>query len=178
MFQWCDELDPSKGAVIINANCTRFIESRLRFSPIEAEAVSLDFAISACNYWISYCPSVELYSDCSGLMDVVANKPLCDIENKRLQRILIRAQNYNFNTYHVPAENNEICDALSRLCGVISRTEHSPDDNIRLLPMSKNAAVYRKELETKDPLVENLAEIGGRDFDYVNMLATSGDCTA
>ena len=79
------------------------------------EAVSLDFAISACNYWISYCPSVELYSDCSGLMDVVANKPLCDIENKRLQRILIRAQNYNFNAHHVPAENNEICDALSRV---------------------------------------------------------------
>ena len=135
--------------MIINANCTRFIESRLRFSPIEAEAVSLDFAILAYNYWISYCPSVELYSDCSGLMDVVANKPLCDIENKRLQRILIRAQNYNFNAHHVPAENNEICDALSRLCGVISCTEHSPDDNIRLLPMSKRAAVYRKELEIK-----------------------------
>ena len=50
LFQWRDELDPSKGAVIINANCTRFKESQLSFSPIEAEAVSLDFAISACNY--------------------------------------------------------------------------------------------------------------------------------
>ena len=111
LFQWRDELDPRKGAVIINANCTRFKESQLRFSPIEAEGVSLDFAISACNYWISYCPSVELYSDCSGLL-VLVNKPLYDIENKRLQPILVRAQNYNFNTHHVPAEKNEICESL------------------------------------------------------------------
>ena len=81
-------------------------------------------------------------------------KPLCDIENKRLQKILIRAQNYNFVGHHVPAERNEIADCLSRLCEVISRTEHTPDHNIRLLPMSKKASVYRKELEIRDLLVE------------------------
>ena len=168
-FQWSDELSPKEGAVIVNANCTRFKESQLLFSPIEAEAVALDFSISACNYWISYCPQVELYSDCSGLLDLL-HKPLCDIENRRLQKILIRAQIYNFVPHHVPAERNEIADALSRLCGVVSRTEHSPEDNIRLLPMSKRAAIYKKELEIKDPLVESLAEAGGKDFDYINML--------
>ena len=84
--------------------------------------------------------------DCSGLLDLL-HKPLCDIENKRLQRILIRAQNYNFVPHHVPAERNEIADALSRLCVVVSRTDHSPDDNIRLLPMSKWTAIYKKLLE-------------------------------
>ena len=49
LFQWRDEWDASKGALIINANCTRFKESQLRFSPLEADAVSLDFEISACN---------------------------------------------------------------------------------------------------------------------------------
>ena len=110
-----------------------------------------------------------LYSDCNGLLDML-QKPLRDIENKRLQRIFIRAHNYNFVPHHVPAERNEIADCLSRLCVVISRTEHTLDDNIQLLPMSKRAAVYKKELEIKDPLVERLAEIGRRDFDYVNML--------
>ena len=100
LFQFLDEMNPGEGASIVSANCTRFKESQLRFSSIEAEAVALDFAISCCSYWISYCPQVELYSDASGLLDLLG-KPLCDIENKRLQRILLRAQNFNFNPIHV-----------------------------------------------------------------------------
>ena len=87
-------MNPGEGSVIISANCTRFKESQLHFSPIEAEAVALDFVISCCSYWISYCPKVELYPDASGLLDLLG-KTLCDIENKRLQKILLRAQNFN-----------------------------------------------------------------------------------
>ena len=47
---------------------------------------------------------------------------------------------------NVPAERNEIADALSRLCGVMGRTDHSPEDNIRRLPMSKQAAIYKKRV--------------------------------
>ena len=36
--------------------------------------------------------------------------------------------------------------------------------------MSKKAKVYRKELEIADPLVQRLAEIGGTDFEYVEIL--------
>ena len=35
LFQWTDELDPSKSAMIISANCSRLKETQLRFSPIE-----------------------------------------------------------------------------------------------------------------------------------------------
>ena len=50
LFQFVDEMDTSSGAVIVNANCKRFKESQLRFSPIEAEGIALDFTISAFNY--------------------------------------------------------------------------------------------------------------------------------
>ena len=70
LFQWVDEMNPGDGAVIVNANCSRFKESQLRYCPVEAEAIALDFAISYCSYWISYCPKMELYSDCSGLLDL------------------------------------------------------------------------------------------------------------
>ena len=109
---------------------------------------------------------MELYSDCSGLLDLLG-KPICDIENKRLQRILTRAQSFNFDPHHVPGVSNEIADCLSHLCGVNCRTEHTTDANIRLLPMSKKASVYKKEFEIRDPLVEKIAEIGGKDFDYI-----------
>ena len=84
--------------------------------------------------------------------------------------MLTRTQSYNFVPHHAPGVSNEIGDCLSRLCGVISRKEHTPDDDIRLLPISKKASVYKKELDIRDPLVERLAEIGGRDFDYINLL--------
>ena len=111
-------MNPGDGAVIVNANCSRFKESQLRYSPVEAEAIALDFAISCCSYWISYCPQLELYSDCSGLLDRL-DKSLCNIENKRLQKTLSRAQNFNFNPIHVAGVTNQIADCLSRLCGVV-----------------------------------------------------------
>ena len=73
--------------------------------------MALDFAISCCSYWILYCSQVELYSDASGLLDLLG-KTLCDIENKRLQKILLRAQNFNFNPIHVAGVTNQIADCL------------------------------------------------------------------
>ena len=100
LFQWIDELDPSKGAAIINANASMLMPDMLR-------------------------------------------KPLCDIHNKRLQKILMRVQYYNFNTHHIPGTSNKIADALSRLCGIVAKTHHSPCDNIRLLGMSKKNSEFK-----------------------------------
>ena len=75
LFPWGDEMDPSNGGVTVNANCSRFRDSQLRFIRIEAEAISLDFSISICSYWLDHCPQIELYTDCSGLLDIL-NKSL------------------------------------------------------------------------------------------------------
>ena len=44
LFQWIDELDPSKGAAIINANASMLKDNQLSYSPIEAECIWLAFA--------------------------------------------------------------------------------------------------------------------------------------
>ena len=100
----------------------------------------------------------------------LSNKSLCDIENKRPQKELGRAQNFNFNPYHIAGVRNKIADAVSRHCGIVSKTEHTPDDNLRLLPMSKKTIIYKKEFEIQDPLVERLGDIGGKDAEYKKML--------
>ena len=58
LMERVNKMNPSEGAVIGKANCSRFKESQLHFSPIEAEAeaIALDLAISCCSYWIDYCP--------------------------------------------------------------------------------------------------------------------------
>ena len=61
--------------------------------------------------------------------------------------------------------------------GCVGKTEHTPDDNIRLLPMSKKAEEYRKQLEVRDPLEQRLGDIAGEDADYVEMLSHIENCT-
>ena len=54
---------------------------------------------------------------------------------------------------------------------MVSKTEHTPDNNLRLVPMSKKAEVFfKKKLELNDPLVEKKAEIEGQDFEHVTLL--------
>ena len=92
LFQYLNDQDPAKGAVIISANSSMLSEQQAGYSPIDGEAIALDFACQACHYWLYYCPEIILYSDCSGLLDMI-KKPLADITNKRHQKILTRIQN-------------------------------------------------------------------------------------
>ena len=97
--------------MIINTNSSRLKETQLKSRPIEAESISLNFAVSLCSYWLDHCQQIELHSDCLNLL----LKTLCDIENKRLQKILSRAQNFNFVPNHIAGVGNKIKGALSRL---------------------------------------------------------------
>ena len=74
------------------------------------------------------------------------------------------------NTTISTLTSNKIADALSRLCGIMAKTPHTPCDNIRLLGMSKKAEIYRKQLEVEDPLVIQLGVQAGMDLEYVEMV--------
>ena len=170
LFQWLDEEDESKGAAIINANASMLKDNQLSYSPIEAECIGLEFAATCCAYWLDSNPAVELYSDCSGMLDMM-KKPLCDLNNKRLQKIMMKIMSYNFNPHHIRAAENRLADALSRLCGLVSKINHTPCDNIRLLGMSKKASIYKKQVEVEDPLVLQLGIQAGLDLEYVEMVS-------
>ena len=78
LFQFVSDKDPKKGAVIINANSSLLGENQIGYSPIDAEMIGLDFTTRACHYWLWACPEIELYSDCSGMLDMMS-KPIADI---------------------------------------------------------------------------------------------------
>ena len=82
------------------------------YSPIEAEAIVLSRAMEGCHHWLYYSDPVQLYNDCSGLLDLL-EKPLADIENMKIRKILEKAQNYHWETIHIKGEDNCISDALS-----------------------------------------------------------------
>ena len=140
------------------------------FSSMEAEAIALDRAISACHYWIYYCPKVELISDCKGLVGLL-DKHTSDVDNRSLQQILIRAGNYNWKTTYIRGKENRVVDTLSRLCRSICTYLYKYEKNIPILmTLSTRKALRAKQLEREDPLVLQLAELGSEDEEYVNML--------
>ena len=167
LFQYLDDADPSKGALIISANSS-MLAPHAGHSPIDGEILALDFACNSCHFWMHFCPKIKLYSDCSGMLDLM-EKPIADVRNPKHQRILTRLQLYNFEKIHIPGLQNKVCDALSRLCQNVMRTHHAPSEPPRLLPMSKRAHWHKKQLEVEDPLVMELAQAGSVDSSYVSM---------
>ena len=86
LCQYVNEANPSQRVNIIHTGARKFEPGKI-CSPVEAEAIALKRAISECHYWIYYSDPIMLFSDCSGLLDMM-EKPLADIENgKRKRRI-------------------------------------------------------------------------------------------
>ena len=112
LFQFLNDQDTEKGACIVAANSSMLSDNQIGYSPIDAELLALDFTAKACHYWMWACPAVELYSDCSGLLDML-EKPIANICNRRHMKILSNLMNYRFNTCHIPGVSNRIADYVA-----------------------------------------------------------------
>ena len=83
-----------------------------------------------------------------------------------------RVQGYNWKVEHIRSGKNRVCDALSRLCrDVAGYSRYYPNSPPRLLNLSKRLAKHTKQLETFDPLVQEMAEVASLDESYLLILA-------
>ena len=96
LIQYVDDKDIEKGVKIIHSE-SNIIPLDRDFGSLEAEAIALDRAITACYHWLYYCPEIEFISDCQGLLGLL-DKHAADADNRSLQQILIWAGNYNWKT--------------------------------------------------------------------------------
>ena len=107
-----------------------------------------------------------MVSDCQGQLGRF-NKPLADITNRKIQKIMERAQNYAWKLTHIKGQHNKVADALSWLCTQICIYSQKYDYiKPRLLNLNKRATIRRKQLEYDDPLVLNIANEGNIDLEY------------
>ena len=73
---------------------------------------------------------------------------------------------------HIPGCANVLADALSRLCKHL-KIEGTEMENIkpRILGLSTYKAKRTCQLMTEDPLVQNLAQIGSLDPEYLGLMS-------
>ena len=122
LIQYLNDAKPEKGVNIIHSE-SWLLDPEKDYSPVEAEAIALDRAITACHHWLYYCDWVELISDCHGLLGLM-EKNLAEVDNKKLQKRLEMASNYRWELTHIKATENKICEVLSRLCTKICFDSH------------------------------------------------------
>ena len=94
LFQWRKQGDPEAGAHIVAANSTMFPAGR-GISPVDGELMALLFACRATSYWTRHCPNLHLYSDCSGLLQML-EKSICEVRNPRHMKMLSEIQGFQF----------------------------------------------------------------------------------
>ena len=70
LCQYVNEENPSKGVNIIHAGAKKPGKT---YSPVEAEAIALSRAMAERHHWIFYSDPVMLFSDCSGLLNMMDN---------------------------------------------------------------------------------------------------------
>ena len=106
LFQWRKQGDPEAGAYIIAASSTMFPAGR-GISPVDGELMALLFACRATFYWTRHFPNLHLYSDCSGLLQML-NKSICEVRNPRHMEMLSEIQGFHFaEIQHVSGKNNQ-----------------------------------------------------------------------
>ena len=77
------------------------VKGQLSLCPFEAECAGLRYAVRKENHYIVACPEVLVITDCKSLESTHA-KPLENIANRRIQKMLLDVAHINLTFKHVP----------------------------------------------------------------------------
>jgi hypothetical protein len=99
-------------------------------------------------------------------------KELTKIRNPKHNRILASIQHIVFREIvHIPGSINTLADCLSRLTTHVRlEGEEMMMVKPRILGLSSCRARLAKQLDTEDPLVQNLAGVASLDEDYLEIM--------
>ena len=97
-----------------------------RYAPIEGEALAVAYALHQTRYYILGCPNLIVVTDHKPLVNVLNDRSLNEITNRRLLNLKEKTLPYKFQIRHVSGTKNKGADALSRF-PTLSREEFQQD---------------------------------------------------
>ena len=94
---------------------SRFLhDAETRYAPIEGEALAVAYALHQCRYFILGCKDLTVVTDHLPLLNILNDRSLADIGNRRLQNLKEKTLSYQFSIAHVPGRQQLGADAVSR----------------------------------------------------------------
>ena len=104
LFQLRDKNDEcfEQDVNIVSANSS-LLKQGAGISPIAGVLQSLVFASQTCEDWLAHCSEILLYSDCSGMLDMLG-KNIADISNPGHQKQVEKIQRFSLKTQRIMGE--------------------------------------------------------------------------
>ena len=150
---------------------SRFLRpAETRYAVIEGEALAVAYALHQCRYFVLGCKDLIIATDHKPLLNVLNDRSLADIHNRRLQNIKEKTLSYRFTMCHVPGRKHLGPDAASRY--PVSQAEALD------LPGEPNETEYEDAPMTttvRADILEGLASVEDEDPDDTNL--TLGACS-
>ncbi|XP_052760759.1 uncharacterized protein LOC128203366 [Mya arenaria] len=97
---------------LVGSRFTHPAESR--YAPIEGEALAVVYALHQTRYYILGCKDLIVATDHKPLLQILNDRSLTDIDNRRLLNLKEKTLGYRFSIVHVPGKRNLGPDAASR----------------------------------------------------------------
>ena len=85
-----------------------------RYAMIELEALATCWAMKKCNMFVQGLPHFTLLTDHQPLIPILNSMGIADVENPRLQRLMMKMLPYSFTAEWVKGKDHLAADALSR----------------------------------------------------------------
>jgi len=85
-----------------------------RYAPIEGEALAVAYALHQTRYYVLGCTDLIVATDHKPLLQVLNDRSLADIDNRRLLNLKEKTLAYRYTIVHVPGRKNCGPDAASR----------------------------------------------------------------
>ncbi|CAG2197273.1 unnamed protein product [Mytilus edulis] len=85
-----------------------------RYAPIEGEALAVVYALHQTRYYVLGCKDLLVATDHKPLLQILNDRSLTDIDNRRLLNLKEKTLGYRFTILHVPGRKNLGPDAASR----------------------------------------------------------------
>ena len=176
----CQEISPTcckEGwqLCLVGSRFTTPAESR--YAPIEGEALAVVYALQQTRYYVLGCPNLIVTTDHKPLINVLNERSLNDITNRRLLNLKEKTMQYQFEIKHVSGSKNRGPDALSRYPAQTTGIEHQDiaDDistkttAMETLYVTTNMITWEmvKEATSQDETLQHLAkciQMGSAEF--------------
>ena len=85
-----------------------------RYAMIELEALGACWAMKKCNMFLQGLPHFTLVTDHQPLIPILNSKGVADVDNSRLQRLMMKMLPYTFTAEWIKGKDHLAADALSR----------------------------------------------------------------
>ena len=90
------------------------LQLKSRYAPIEGGALAVAYALHQTRYYVLGCPDLIIATDHKLLLQVLNDRSLTEIHNRRLLNLKEKTLRYRFTMAHVPGKRNLGPDAASR----------------------------------------------------------------